>query len=397
MRRRTVTVFALLACLVAAPARAELRTADIELLKSVAQSYRTLSSKPYLIQGAIHVDVRSARPSVQNAPFLIASDGGARLRDEVTSAAIGGSIISNGQVTFIYNGQLGQYLRREGRADSVLKGFKTRGVGASLIARYQGIEQAAGDIVYLPDTTLILDGEPRECIVVAVTYEPNPTVNVTALPTTFWIDKTTRLILRQRSLLKADSPEYGGKVEQEETIVISRATLSPVLPDSLWEFHPPANARLVPEFRADRDAMPNAFTGKPAIDFTLNDLKGRPHSLKNFRGKTVLLDFWATWCGPCRITMPQVAKIHQQYKARGVEVMSINVGETAEKAGAYMTKNGYAFTTLLDQDREVSTRYQVNGIPTLVIINKKGEVSDYLVGARDEAALKAALTKAGVK
>ena len=113
--------------------------------------------------------------------------------------------------------------------------------------------------------------------------------------------------------------------------------------------------------------------------------------------KPVLVDFWATWCGPCRITMPQVAKIHAEYKDRGVEVMSINVGESAKKAGDYIARNGYAFTTLLDTDREVSTRYQINGIPTLVVIDAAGKVSDYLVGSRDDVALRAALKKAGVK
>jgi peroxiredoxin len=95
--------------------------------------------------------------------------------------------------------------------------------------------------------------------------------------------------------------------------------------------------------------------------------------------------------------MPQVDKIHREYANRGVEVMSINVGETPKKAGDYMTKNGYAFTTLLDQDRAVSTQYRIDGIPTLVVIDPAGTVTDYLVGARDDVALRAALKKAGVK
>jgi thiol-disulfide isomerase/thioredoxin len=192
-------------------------------------------------------------------------------------------------------------------------------------------------------------------------------------------------------------PQQGGKVEQQEEISLRRAQLDPALPDSMWVFRPPAGSRQVAEFSGPGADPASAFAGRPAIDFTLKDLKGRAHSLKSLRGKIVLLDFWATWCGPCRITMPQVAKIHQQFKSRGVEVMSINVGETAAQAGSYIRKNGYLFTTLLDQKREVAARYQVNGIPTLVVIDRAGTVSDYLVGSRDEAALRAALKKAGVK
>ena len=173
--------------------------------------------------------------------------------------------------------------------------------------------------------------------------------------------------------------------------------LNPTLPDSLWTFRVPEGAIEVDEFSNNTADPGAAFRGREAADFTLKDLKGRPRTLKSLRGKTVLLDFWATWCGPCRMTMPQVAKVHAAYKNKGVEVMSINVGEDAKKAGDYIAKNGYAFTTLLDQDRTVATQYRVNGIPTLVVIDAKGKISDYMVGVHDEAALKAALTKAGVK
>jgi thiol-disulfide isomerase/thioredoxin len=234
--------------------------------------------------------------------------------------------------------------------------------------------------------------------VLDVTYEPSAhQARVTEEPRRYWIDARTRLVLRMRTRLKADAPQLGGKVEQDETISFRRALTNPVFADSLWAFRPPPGSREVSEFSAGREDLAAAFTGKPAIDFSLKDLKGRPHSLKSLRGKTVLLDFWASWCGPCRITMPQVAKIHAEYKDRGVEVMSINVGESAKKAGDYMAKNRYAFTTLLDEDRAVSTNYRVNGIPTLVVIDRAGTVSDYLVGARDDVALRAALKKAGVK
>ena len=245
-----------------------------------------------------------------------------------------------------------------------------------------------GDTPTLADIALVLD----------VTYERRPQqTQVTEEPRRYWIDGANHLVLRVRTRLKADAPQLGGKIQRDETVSLRRALVNPVFPDSLWAFRPPPGSREVMEFTTGREDPAAAFAGKPAIDFSLNDLKGRSHSLKDLRGKTVLLDFWATWCGPCRITMPQVAKIHAEYKDRGVEVMSINVGESAKKAGDYIARNGYAFTTLLDTDRQVSTRYQVNGIPTLVVIDAAGKVSDYLVGARNDAALRAALKKAGVK
>jgi len=325
-------------------------------------------------------------------------DGKGRIRDEVTGGPARGMIVSDGRETVTYNSALGQYTRQKGSADSTVGRSTGLGVGGALVSGLTGMATGVAAVKRLPNETLVLDGVKRDCLVLDVTYErPAQPVQVTEEPRRYWIDRRTHLVLRVRTRLRADAPQLGGKVERDETISFRRALVNPVLADSLWAFRPPPGSREVAEFSTGREDPAAAFTGKPAIDFSLSDLKGRSHSLKELRGKTVLLDFWATWCGPCRITMPQVAKIHAEYKDRGVEVMSINVGESAKKAGDYIARNGYGFTTLLDTDRQVSTRYQINGIPTLVVIDAAGQVSDYLVGARDDVALRAALKKAGVK
>jgi thiol-disulfide isomerase/thioredoxin len=396
MRWRTMATTTLLACsALAAPAPAQVGAPEATILRQVAETYRTL--RTYLFEGNIHVVVQgSGAPQIQDAPFLAVAGGGGRVRDQMTHATLGGMLLSNGRETIIYSASLGQYTRQPGPLDSVMAGNPNRGVAGMLIARYGAIETGAIAAKRLPDASVLLDGLSRNCVVLEVTYRAaDPRIEES--PRTFWIDPQTHLVLRQRASLKGE--EQNGKVERQEEITLRRATLDPVLPDTIWVFRPPAGSRQVAEFtRPDPDAdLSRAFTGRPAIDFTLKDLEGRPHSLKSLRGKVVLLDFWATWCGPCRITMPQVAKIHTEFKSRGVEVMSINVGEAPAAAGNYMRKNGYRFPTLLDQKHEVATRYRVNGIPTLVVIDRAGTVSDYLVGARDEADLRAALKKAGVK
>ena len=306
-------------------------------------------------------------------------------------------MVSNGRQTVTYDAQLGQYVRRQGGTDSLLASQSWRGVGNTLIARFAAIEEGISGAKRLPDEVVALGGSNRECIVLALSYPALPQAPTTEMTRTYWIDKQTHLVLRQRSIVKADVPQLGGRVEQEENASFQRASLDPVLPDSLWTFRPPKGSREVAQFTQPQDEPGSGFAGKPAIDFTLKDLAGAPHTLKGLRGKTVLLDFWATWCGPCRITMPQVAKIHAEYKNRGVEVMSINVGEPAEKASAYVKQHGYRFTTLLDMDRAVSAQYRVSGIPTLVVIDRAGKVSDYMVGVHDAMDLRAALKKAGVK
>ncbi len=397
MRWRTPVIPTLLACLMlAASAGSEVPAADIEILNRVVETYKGL--KRYQFQGVIQTEIRAAtNPQSQKLSFHVAVDGKGRIRDEVAGSA-GGMIVSNGQETVIYNAQLGQYTRKQGNADSTFARMTNKGLGGTLVARFSAAATGVVTVKRLANEAFVLDSGSRDCIVLDVAYEPSAyRAQVTEEPRRYWIDAQSHMVLRMRTRLKADSPQFGGKVEQDETISFQRALINPVFADSLWVFRAPPASREVSEFSAAREDPAAAFTGKPAIDFSLKDLKGRAHSLKSLRGRTVLLDFWATWCGPCRITMPQVAKIHAEYKNRGVEVMSINVGESARKAGDYVTKNGYAFTTLLDEDRSVSTQYRINGIPTLVVIDKAGKVSDYLVGARDDVALRAALKKAGVK
>ncbi|MBI1797030.1 MAG: redoxin domain-containing protein [Candidatus Eisenbacteria bacterium] len=397
MRRRSAIALLLLSLPIAAPARAEIATPEAAILSRVSEVYTGL--KRFFFSGSIHVDIqKQGAPQSQHAEFLAAAAPGGKLRDQVDNPAVGGAYVSDGTQAWIFNAGLNQYVHRIGRADSVLAGAAEHGIAGSLIMRYAAITAMATAARRLPDESVTIGGAARPCDVIEVTY-PQSTNNaqIHEGPRTYWIDKTSRLVLRQRTKVDADMPQLGGHVEQTETIAFRRAELDPKLADSLWTFHPPAGAKEVQQFETPNADPGATMNGTLAADFTLKDLAGRAHSLKTLRGKVVLLDFWATWCGPCRLTMPRVAKMYQEYKTKGVEVMSVNVGETAAQAGAYMKKNGYTFTTLLDQNRAVALDYKVNGIPTLVVIDRKGTISSYLVGAHEETTLREAIAKAGVK
>ncbi len=188
-----------------------------------------------------------------------------------------------------------------------------------------------------------------------------------------------------------------GKVEQRqtETFEFTTVTLDQPLADSLFAFRVPPDAKSVDQFSNGRQY--EDLTGQAAGDFTLPDLEGHKHSLSDHRGSVVLLDFWATWCGPCRIQMPNVDKLQHEFKGKGLVVYAINQGEGSEKARQYLQKNKYTTTTLLDQRVEVGRQYKVAGIPTLVVIGRDGKIVAHFVGVRPEATLREALKKAGVQ
>ena len=138
------------------------------------------------------------------------------------------------------------------------------------------------------------------------------------------------------------------------------------------------------------------MVGKPAPDFTLQDLAGRRVALKQLRGQVVVLDFWATWCGPCRIDMPRVEALHNELKDHGLRVFGVN-GEDGQVARAYIDGNGYTFPTLSDPGMAVSQMYEVSALPTAVVIDKQGRVGAYFQGSGSKERLVAAIREAGLE
>ena len=122
------------------------------------------------------------------------------------------------------------------------------------------------------------------------------------------------------------------------------------------------------------------LVGKPAPDFTLKSTTGETVSLQDFRGQVVVLDFWATWCGPCRMAMPSLQKVHEKYGGAGAVVLGLNCWENADP-DKFMKDNKFTYATLLQAD-SVASAYGVSGIPTLVVVGKDGTIAGYEVGFR---------------
>jgi peroxiredoxin len=245
---------------------------------------------------------------------------------------------------------------------------------------------------------VVVNGAPVICEVIEAVYPAPQSMGAdssTQAYTTYWIDPSSALVLRDSLFIRIENTTSGKPLEMVQTSRYPSVSVGKPIPDSMWVFTPPPGAREVGDLRDTQPERPN-LTGQQAAPFSLADLAGKTRTLASYRGKVVLLDFWATWCGPCRVTMPHVQKFHRELRSKGLVVLGINIGETAAKVRPFLAKNGYDFQVLLDPKHAVAERYQANAIPTTVIIDRKGKIVAYFTGVKSEEELRAGLKKAGL-
>lgn len=120
-----------------------------------------------------------------------------------------------------------------------------------------------------------------------------------------------------------------------------------------------------------------------APEFVLEDLSGKAIGLKELRGKVIFLNFWATWCIPCRQEMPAMEKLHREFSNRGLKVVAVNYRETKEEVRKFVDELGLTFTILLDKDGKVSEQYGVWALPISYFVNRQGEFVAKASGSRD--------------
>ena len=125
-----------------------------------------------------------------------------------------------------------------------------------------------------------------------------------------------------------------------------------------------------------------------APDFTLRTLAGPNLRLQEQRGKVVLINFWATWCGPCQQEMPKLNQLYEKYRAAGFVLLGVNVDEDVKHAGAVASRLGLTFPVLLDTEKSISQLYDLSTMPSTVLLDRDGKVRylhrGYLSGAEAE-------------
>jgi peroxiredoxin len=207
---------------------------------------------------------------------------------------------------------------------------------------------------------------------------------------TLWIDPETKFIHKDQ--ITSVSPTTRAVVGFVTTKFSAAQALTNV-DEKLFRFDPEkTHARQRAEAR--REALIDSV-GKPAPDFSLVDLQGSEVKLGELRGKAVLLNFWATWCVPCRSEMPTIELLHREFGDKGLVVLGVD-DEEAQTQIAFLQESGFSFASLVEPRKQATNLYGVGGIPTTVVIDQQGTIKSYDQGTASYESLRKTLKEMGI-
>ena len=168
----------------------------------------------------------------------------------------------------------------------------------------------------------------------------------------------------------------------------------------MLRFRRPALATAVFALLVLLSCKDGSTAGKPPapgskVDFQLPSVDGRKLGPRSFPGQVVVVDFWATWCLPCRLQAQILEPVYRDYKGRGVQFLATNVGETPDEVKKFLKEKPFPYPVLLDAKQETANKLGVFALPTLLVVDKKGNVSYIQSGIADGDTLRQLIKKAG--
>ncbi len=308
-------------------------------------------------------------------------------------------MVSDGNSTWLYASMNKQYTR-------IPAAMGAGGVMAGMGMKLPDVAHMPKTMKVLREESLEIDGAKHDCWVVEtrigdmdipIPQMPKMNAEMTDAVTTAWIDKKTFIDLQTTMSMNVAAAGMPPKAVRVQTTKKNIKIDQPIA-DSVFTFTPPPDAKEVKELSLFGGMMNKAdLAGKDAPAFELKGLDLKSYSLASLKGKPVLLDFWATWCAPCRASMPAVEKVYKQYHDQGLVVLAVNTGEDRETVEAFLKKTPFAYPAVLSGDSGIMSAYQVTVFPTFVLIGSDGKIVDNEMGYGGEATLTDMLSKAGLK
>ena len=243
--------------------------------------------------------------------------------------------------------------------------------------------------------TLTVDGREIPCLVYSFAAEEGQPVEGAVLRGAgrAWYDPASGLVLKSQRELRV--LQGGNPVSQNLVTTVNRFSVDKPVSAERFVYAVPAGVRTVDNL--DRVTNPDAMTGQTAPDIALSRFDGTTTRLSDHRGKVVFLNFWATWCPPCRMEMPHIETLFRELKDAGDVVFLGASSEDKETITKFLKKNDYSFPMVTVDQQDVAVTYRTQSIPSIFVIDGEGVIRAHLVGAQTEQQMRRALAKAGIE
>jgi thiol-disulfide isomerase/thioredoxin len=261
-----------------------------------------------------------------------------------------------------------------------------------------GLARPFNSAAQLRDASLKINGHKIRCYVIRVRSadEKRSSPNF-SFEKTIWIDRTQLTIVRIAERTQTSSRAIGGGArdprDDDSVTTFSNTILDGPVAESLFHFVPPPEAKLLDEFPDPRTSFGVNLVGEQAPALKLKSVDGQIQTLDSFRGKPVLIDLWATWCGPCVQALPKLNQLYQEAAKNGLVLISFDRDEEAKTATNFLAKKGYAWPNFHD-DGEIEKLVGSSGIPRTLLIDARGKVV-YDAFGMNEDALRTQIAKLG--
>lgn len=367
------------------------------LLHRSAETYRTAETYLFLANEAT-VTAAGLQRKETASTFLTAKDADGRSRVEIDDGSQGGVAVDDGAKRWLYLPRLGKYAelprQQTDASGQGLPGLDFAVLVKRYVDRYSSLDQRVLNAKISGEETLATQFGDVDCVIVSAVYNPPPGMREGAIERQYWIARDSGVVLKEHSVAGMLQPNSTNRVTVTQDVSFQGASIGERVDKQVFTFVPPPGAMQVESFR-DQGGVEDQVD-RQAPDFTLEDIRSaQTVQLSELRGKVVLLEFWATWCGPCRYDMPHVQALYDELKDKGLEVYGVN-SEIHTRAINYLSAAGLSFPTLHDERMRVAMLYQVKALPAFVVIDRQGRIASYMIGTRTKAELEKAVFDAGL-
>jgi len=362
MNSRVVWLVLILPCL--APAASP---SAQEILTRTAAIYKNLRSYQF------RVIVQTVQgPNISERHFTESGAGPGRYRVQ-NDDPLGELRVGDGKAEWVFNPAAREYVKTTATAGT-----------ATTIGDFGQIDQHVTGASIAREELFAVDGKPKPIYVVDVTRDQWPKGALAGAGHAMYrMDKSTFAVYKVIY--------YASRAT--EIVLYSPVKWDQPVPESLFTFTPPASARKV-SAAATPEVRSSPIAGAEAPDFTLPDAGGHSVHLRDLRGKVLVVDFWATWCPPCRAQMPILQRMQTELASKGLVVLGLDIGEDAETVSAFAKRQSYTFALLLGAEPDVSAKYYVEAYPTTFVVDRRGRIAYRELGGNSPEKLRSAVQAA---